>query len=157
MARYNVVNERPYVLIGSPSCTAFCVFNQGLNRKKMAPDTWEAMMKQGRLHLHCMISIYREQLAHGRHFLHEHPASASAWQDNEMVKLLDHPRVTTCIGHQCQYGLLTTTGDGGTAPAKKPIGFLTNSPQAHTMLSKMRQGGRRHVHLVNGRARAAEV
>ena len=45
--------------------------------------------------LHFAMQIYELQLRAGRHFLHEHPQSASSWQDARMAKMLAHPRVGT--------------------------------------------------------------
>eukprot|EP00969_Alexandrium_andersonii_P341663 15101887-Alexandrium_andersonii.AAC.1 len=39
------------------------------------------------------------QLGRGAHFLHEHPASASSWQEPCMVELLSQPGVESGIGH----------------------------------------------------------
>ncbi len=57
--------------------------------------------------LHFAVQIYEVLLKAGRHFLHEHPQSASSWQDARMSKMLAHPRVNTVVAHLCQYGMKT--------------------------------------------------
>ncbi len=47
----------------------------------------------------------------------------------EMVKLLNDPRTIRVKAHQCMLGLLTKGPDGQWIAAKKPTGFLTNSPR----------------------------
>ena len=63
----------PLVLIGSPPCTPFSQL-QTLN-----PDTPRSreLWKQGVEHLKFVAGLYRKQVAEGRVFLHEHPATAA--------------------------------------------------------------------------------
>ena len=126
-AREDVLNKKPSWLIGSPPCVAFCIFNQWLNKAKMAPEKYEAMMAKGRRHLHFMISLYVIQLEGGRHFLHEHPQSASSWKDMYMQALLKHPRVVTSVAHTCRYVRVVHSKDGQVALAKKPTRFATTA------------------------------
>ena len=105
MEALRIVRERkPMWLIGSPPCTAFSLLNEGLNYNSLDPLRVAAMRKEGRTHLHFMISLYRIQLEEGRHFLHEHVASASSWRDNELLCLLKHGRVNVVTMDQCAYG-----------------------------------------------------
>ena len=48
--------NKPSWLVGSPPCTAFSQL-QGLNFKKMHPDRVKAILKEGRRHLHFVISL----------------------------------------------------------------------------------------------------
>ena len=69
--------------------------------------------------------------------------------------------VTRVVGDQCRYGLQSQDGQR-VGPARKSIGFMTNSPCIAKRLSLRcpnRQGMRVHEHaiLTNGRARAAQV
>ena len=43
--------------------------------------------------LELAVELYSVQLRAGRHFLHEHPATASSWKTPAMTKLLVDPRV----------------------------------------------------------------
>ena len=96
-ARELVETKCPTWLIGSPPCVAFCSFNQGLNKVRMSPEKYAAMMEKGRKHLHVIISLYLIQLKAGRHFLHEHHQSASSWEDPFMVALIKHRKVHTSV------------------------------------------------------------
>ncbi len=64
---------RPFLLIGSPECTAFSTW-QYLNEAKFA-DTEKLKRERIRaeLHLDFVASLYREQVEDGLYFLHEHP------------------------------------------------------------------------------------
>ena len=99
-----VREHKPTWLIGSPPCTAFSILNFGMNYPKMDPEVVRAKIKEGRMHLRFMLHLYKIQLDGGRHFLHEHPATARSWQDDQMVKMLRHPRVGTTVSDQCEYG-----------------------------------------------------
>ena len=102
MEALRIVRERkPTWLIGSPPCTSFSIMNEGLNYRKMDPVKVAKLKKIGLKHLRFMISLYQIQLAEGRHFLHEHPSSASSWRDREMVRLLGHGRVNVVTMCQC--------------------------------------------------------
>ena len=53
------------------------------------------------------VEIYWLQLDAGRHFLHEHPATASSWQERIVRELRRDERVGEVVGDQCRYGLRT--------------------------------------------------
>ena len=61
-----VKSRKPTWVIGSPPCTAFSRL-QSLNFPKMPPGKAAEMNRQGRQHLHFMISIYKLQMDQGRH------------------------------------------------------------------------------------------
>ena len=46
--------------------------------------------------------VYREQLAAGHHFLHEHPASASSWLEPCIQRLRSMHGVHEVVGDQCR-------------------------------------------------------
>ena len=148
----NMLDELdPYFVIGSPPCTAFCAWNAKMNFRKMPKDKVTAIIQEGQRHLNFMIRIYKRQLARGKYFIHEHPASAVSWDEREMVKLMAHRDVILTQADQCMYGLTTRTDGGGTAPALKPTKFLTNSePMARLLRTRCDKS---HVHqaLVSGR------
>ena len=45
------------------------------------------IIREGRVHLRFMIKIYKKQMAKGRYFVHEHPATAVPWDEKETVSL----------------------------------------------------------------------
>lgn len=97
-----------------------------------------------------VISLYNIKLDEGRHFLHEHPAEARSWGEAQMKRLLNHPRVSTTISDQCQYGLVTPREDGGLLPAKKPTRWASTSSQMLDRLSARCPGDHLHQHLIGG-------
>ena len=72
---------KPTWLVGSPPCTPFSIWNVGINFKKIDPSRLAAMLEEGRSQLCFCAELYRRQLRDGRHFLHEHPASAISWRE----------------------------------------------------------------------------
>ena len=70
--------QKPYLVIGSPPCTAFCQLNQRFNYKRMRPEEVQRRMVEGRVLLEFAAQVYRLQLAGGRHFVHEHPLAATS-------------------------------------------------------------------------------
>ena len=76
----HVMDQKPQFLIGSPMCTAFSAL-QGLNKWRMDPAKWDALMEKGLRHMRFAIKLYRLQAEQGRRFLHEHPSSATSWQN----------------------------------------------------------------------------
>ena len=79
-ARRRIQQERHYVVVGSPPCIDFCILNQNINHKKMPAAEVKRRMIEARLHLAFCAEIYTEQMRAGRHFLHEHPLTATSWQ-----------------------------------------------------------------------------
>jgi hypothetical protein len=114
------------------------------------------MRKEDRSHLRFRAELYRRQLRDGRHFLHEHPASAISWQESEIDALVNSPKVFTVVCDQCQFGLTTKSADGkGRDPAMKPTRFLTTSQQMVECLDKRCDRSHKHQHLSSGRAAEA--
>ena len=97
------------------------------------------------------------RLSGGKSFLHEHPATALSWKDDQIQALMKEIQVMTITAHQCQYGLVTPSAENKevTMPALKPTRFITNSQCMANQLS--RRCGREHVHqpLVGNRCRDA--
>ena len=78
----------------------------------MDPARVEDSRKEAAMHLHYMMGIYRIQIDSWKHFLHEHPAGATSWNDEWVKRIMEHPRVTAVVFDQCEYGLRTPNGDG---------------------------------------------
>ena len=113
------------------------------------------MLEEGVRHLHFVLSLYMIQLDGGRHFLHEHPCTATSWTDPWMIKLLQHPRVRTVMSDQCGYGLFTTNSRGENVHAKKPTRWATSSEQMASRVSKRCSGKHDHEPLLGGKAKTA--
>ena len=126
-ARALLRKQKPLFLIGSPVCTAWCSW-QALNATRRNPKTVEKEMIEARVHLDFVISLYVEQIAGGRFFLHEHPAYASSWSEDAMRELESTPGVRRITSDQCMFGQEVTFGMFRGQPIKKPTGFLSNAP-----------------------------
>ena len=154
MAIEHIKTHKPSWVVGSPPCTAFSQL-QALNYPKMSPDKAARMLRDGRRHLHFVISIYKMQLRGGRHFLHEHPAGATSWKDAQMEALLRQKGVGVVTSDQCMYGLMTRGKDGSIMHAKKPTKWASSSPQMLARLQTRCDKTHDHQHLMGGRAKDA--
>jgi hypothetical protein len=150
--------EEPFLVIGSPPCTMFSRLQLNLNAKKMGRVEWEKRRKTAEVLLTFAVAVYRLQALAGRHFLHEHPATATSWSYPAIVKLRATHGVDTVVSHMCEFGLETTVEGGGRAAARKPTCFMSSSPAILEALSRRCQGGHAHAPLIGGtRARDAAV
>ena len=104
-----VLTDQPLFLIGSPMCIAFSAMNR-INYSRMDKAEVEAKMAYGRSHLEFCAKLYAIQWKAGRYFLHEHPASASSWEEECIKKILKAEGVEKVIGDQCQYGAEVISG-----------------------------------------------
>ena len=102
-AMRRVKEDRPMLLVGSPMCTAFSTW-QRINNRIRDPYVVEAEKRRAVMHLEFCVELYREQLRHGRYFLHEHPAYATSWQEEAMRGLMGEQGVETATCDQCMYG-----------------------------------------------------
>ena len=105
-------------------CTAFSTW-QRINNRIRDPKIVEAEKRRAIVHVEFCVELYREQLRHGRYFLHEHPAYATSWQEKAVQELEAEPDVVTSVVDQCLYGCEDELGN----PVKKPTRFLTNSAE----------------------------
>ena len=101
------------------------------------------------------------QLDAGRYFIHEHPASATSWGPPSVMQLLNTHGILKTTVHMCAYGM-TSQDEHGKGLVYKPTSFATNSPHVATCLNRKCSNTcgyqkHRHVHLINGRAKLAQV
>ena len=134
----HVMEKKPQFLIGSPTCTAFSAL-QGLNKWRMDPKKWDALMEKGLSHMRFAIELYRLQAEQGRWFLHEHPNSASSWKMPEMQELMNNLGIDKTVAHMCRYGM-QSSDEQSTGKVK-----LTNSMILKDCLGLQRLGGQRHI------------
>ena len=59
----------------------------GLNRPKMDPAEVARRRAKAEILLHFAVEIYEMQLRARRRFIHEHPLSASSWEDLRVARL----------------------------------------------------------------------
>ena len=120
--------SRPYMVIGSPCCTAFSTW-QALNALRTRdPEKMRRAMARAIKHMDFVVTVYREQLDNGRYFVHEHPANATSWQLKSVENLMQASEVGRVVGDQCQYGSQVLRGSARGQPVRKPIGFMSSSP-----------------------------
>ena len=156
-AREQIRRERPFLLIGSPPCTAFSAV-QALNRERLGPEELRRRRAEAMVLLGFSVELYWDQLRNGRHFLHEHPATASSWKEGMVARLRRDPRVGEVVGDQCRYGLRTRGPGGALLPARKPTRFLSSAPAILDELSLRCRGVHLHQPLLGGgRTSAAAV
>jgi len=162
-ARRRVAEEKPMVLVGSPSCTPYCPW-QRLNaiRHGWPEGEEERRRVAGDVHLRFVAELYKMQLDGGRYFLHENPDQATSWGRAALADLLRDERVQTVTGDQCQYGQGAQCGD----PIRKPTRWMSNSPEILKKLGRRctgrggacsRRRGGRHVTASGRLAREAAV
>ena len=158
-----IKKSNPYVIIGSPPCTMFSNL-QELNKyvHRDNPEwlaRFEEEKRKASRHIEFCIQLYRYQLRQGRHFIHEHPWGASSWKMDSVVELMRDGRVFTVESHQCRFGLEShvSSKSGAKGPVKKPTGFMTSARCVAERLGQLCDGTHSHVHLVGGRAAAAQI
>ena len=61
-ARRLVRKLNPDWLVGAPPCTAFSIWNFGINYKKMSEADVKAKLEEGRIHLDFVAGLYRDQI-----------------------------------------------------------------------------------------------
>ena len=150
-----VLNKEALLVIGSPMCTMFSRLQQ-MNFSNMDPEKRNRMMKDARDHLAFSMAVYQLQMDNGMYFLHEHPWTATSWDEDFVKRLLERDGVTRVRGDMCQFGMYQNTPEG-LKFVKKPTGFMTNAKGIAEELGKKCQRMHSHVYLLNGRAKRAEV
>ena len=72
-----------------------------------------------------------------------------------MAALLQHPRVSTVVAHQCMFGLVTKDKSGRECLAKKPTMFASSSVHMLKQLGRVCSKDHEHALLMDGKAKAA--
>ena len=150
-----VRKRKSLLLIVSPMCAAFSQL-QSLNFSRMTSEDVEKVKSYGRKHLEFCMKLCQIQVEQGLYFLHEHPAGARSWSEPCVQHVLGLPGVVRVDGNMCAFGMLQRDKDG-VGLVKKPTGFMTNSAEIARRLNQVCPGGHRHIYLISGRAKRAEV
>ena len=106
-----LLNDKPRLLIGSPMCGPFSAMNN-INYAKMTDAEKEQRIAYGRKHMELCMRLYEIQWHEGRYLLHEHPESASSWEERCTKEIFKLEGVVKVVGDQCCYGLMAKGGDG---------------------------------------------
>ena len=154
--------EKPAFLGGSPPCGPFSVLQNMVDTQANVSQEKRAQrLSEGRKHLRTCATAYRKQMDGGRYFYHEHPDGAASWETDIMASIRSDPRVYEVKGPMCRWGM-TARDKHGTGLVKKQTRWLTNSPVLAAALEGCCSNSQgkvwhRHVHLIDGRAKAAQV
>ena len=153
--------QKPTLLIGSPPCVKFSILMNLLMGKNLAPERrarFHEELDEAISQLRFCFKLYRKQIAAGRYFLHEHPASASSWELHEVQELMQDPNVFQVVAHMCALGMTTKmpSDPQKEVPVLKPTRFLTNSWTVLEALDRRCECKDKHGSLLCGRAKAAQ-
>ena len=156
--------EDPFFLPGTPPCTSFSSL-RNLSDYKRDPEVVENEKRIGRRHLWVACQAYKSQIRRGRYFLHEHPWSASSWQDEYVKEVMNMDGVQVVKGPMCKWDMMqeSSTEPGVIGHVRKECGWMTNLPELAAILEGTcsNQTGERewhnHVQLINGLAHFAQV
>ena len=159
-AARKVLQDRPVFLIGSPMCTVYSTMNY-INHARMPKEVVQQRFERARTHIEICVKLYNLQWTAGGYLIHEHPESASSWQERCIQRMLSKEGVMKVTADQCRYGL-TSRDTNRVGPARKSTSFMTNSPCKLARLKKRcpnRNGVKVHDHVVlqAGRTRAAQI
>ena len=102
--RHNIARSDPLIIFGAPPCTVFSSM-QNINHKYHGAPEWNRKYEEGILLLQCAVDVYWDQIARGKFFLHEHPATASSWDLPMIRELAEHPGVEIVTGDMCRWGM----------------------------------------------------
>jgi hypothetical protein len=152
--RRQLAREKPYLVIGSPPCTQYSRL-QNLNRGRGDPRELQRKRTEAKVLLDFAVEVYQGQLARGAHFLHEHPLTATSWDEPSVKGLRDHPQVQEATAHQCCFGLVARDPGGSVLPVLKPTRFLSSAPLLLQELARRCSGEHHHTRLLGGRRAAA--
>ena len=78
---------------------------QNINQKHHGTPEWINKYEEGVLLLQYAVDLYWDQIARGKFFLHEHPATASSWDLPMIKELAEHPGVEIVTGDMCRWGM----------------------------------------------------
>ena len=150
-----VMEEKPFLLIGSPMCKHWSTI-MNLNYARMSWEDKERLLADARVHLEFVCKLYKLQHGAGRYFTHEHLQGASSWKEKSMQEIKKWTRADCFTIDQCQYGLTTRNDAGEEVPARKPTTVMTNCPALGITLNKRCKGEHQHQQLIGGK-RTAEA
>ena len=154
-ARRLVWKHKPQFLVVCPPCTLFSSL-QNLSPNGLPAERCPQLWAEALMMLEFGIELCQIQRRAGRGFLFEHPLTASSWEVGAVQQLQSEKGVLTSVFEMCQFGMCAEDAHGR-GLVRKSTQILTNVDEVADYLSRRCPGGHRHVHLVEGRARAAAV
>lgn len=155
------VDEDPFVVIGSPVCAMFSAWQSVAAARVAGNEAWQRQhsekLEAARMPVEFGCKICMVQPNGGKHFIHEHPWSASSWKLPCVKRMLNRRDVTLTRADRCMYGQDTTGRDGSNGLVCKPTGFMTGGTMIADELSARCNREHRHIQLVSGLAAGAAI
>ena len=105
----------PTLANGSPTCINFSIATN-LNGKDMIEEEKRQRPIEAGTHLESCLKMHRKHHQSGRCFFHEHPLSATSWNDPSVTAVAGIDGVTRTRAHMCRYG----GGTSGNQPDFSP-------------------------------------
>ena len=112
---------RPKLLVASPPCTLFSAL-QNLNGKPV-PEEYKKAVKM----IEFAVDMCTAQSRAGRHFIFEHPATASSWKRPCLQRLAELTGMYSVDFNMCCFGMEVTKPSGEKGLASKQTRVYTNS------------------------------
>ena len=108
-------------------CAAFSHMNN-INFSRVSEEDARNVIEYGTRRFDLCMRLYRIQVRNGLYFLHEHPAGARSWENEDVRKVLKLTGVATVTGDMCQFGMEQET-DEGLMAVRKRTQFMTHAPE----------------------------
>ena len=96
------------------------------------------------------------QIDGGRYYLHEHPLTASSWQEPCLNKIIKHEHNIVTRIHMCAYNMRIPDNQGREY-IFKPTQFITNSPLIAARLERKCDETHAHARLQGNRTNKAAI
>ena len=132
MANRIVDARRPRVEFTCSPC-AFFSNMMNINKHRMCPYKYKAKEVVGKNLLKVGMHRASEALKRGDAFVHEHPQTASSWNEEVVLAIAAHPSVGTVDFDQCMVGACTKVHK---TPILKPTRLMTNIPEILDVFSQ---------------------
>ena len=157
-----VRDTRPFCIVGSLPCTAFSPL-QEISRAKRDPKKMLKDLEMAKKHVKFCVELYKMQIRDKRHFVHEHPTKSKALQKDEIKELMMRPEVGKVELHMCAFGM-KSRDEQGERLVHKSTTLMSSSEEVLKIMDRRcsnegqdKRHHHRHVHLIQGRAKAAQV
>ena len=146
---------KPYLIIGSPPCTAFSLL-QNLSKHKRSKDVVDREMRTAKAHVKFCMELYRIQMCGQRFFMHEHPATATSWSMSEVIEVAMMESVEIITIDMCAFGMKYIDSQGESL-VKKPTKIMCNSEEILKRLEKRCDRTHQHMQMIGGKAKGAQI
>ena len=93
------------------------------------------------------MEMYRTHMRNGLYFLHEHPAQARSWKDDNIARVMSRTDVKTVGGDMCRFGMQMQDEDGELKAVNTRTKFMTNAPEVAARLNRMCTKDHQHTRL----------